>query len=213
MIDVRAILFTLIIGWGLLMISPVAYAQDADVVPVTPTTLSLPASPQSSSIKELSNLFYKRCLTKPDPTLSELDNEEYCICLSAQMYNKSLTPEERGYLAYGQGTPLDKKRLYGEVYGPCLSIPARVAEYRACTHDPKVYKLVKNTESADLMCRCVSNELTYFWETEVPAFLRLGKSYRRDFDDPVAYIRNGRDYPSRYAEAQSKCVSAYGRRD
>lgn len=208
MIDVRAVLFILLMGWGLFMIPASAHAQD--VLPSGPS-ISVPES--SASLKSQSNSFYKRCISKPDPTLSDLDNEEYCICLSAQIYNKSLTPDERAYLASGQGVGMEKKRMYGEIYGPCLGIPGRAATYYACTHSADIYKFVKDEKSADLMCRCVNKELSYFWDHEVPGFLRLGKTFRREFNDPIDYIMKGRDYPGRYADAQATCVSTYGRRD
>lgn len=193
---------------GFILTTPVALAQFS--VPSAEPTLGTAGQ---MTLRQQADGFYKRCISKPDPTLSELDNEEYCVCLSVQMYNKELTADERTYLATGEGAGIPKKRLYAEVYGPCLGIPGRAVVHHKCTHDPKIYKIVKDEVRADLFCGCVNSELAPYWDKEVPAFMKLGTSFRRDFDDPIEYLINGRDFPARYSTAQQKCTPLYGRRD
>lgn len=203
------ILFVCLMLWGALALFPLT-AQAQDVIPAGPS-LSIPET--NSAIKPLAQKFYARCMSKPDATLSEQDNEEYCVCLSTQLYRPALTQAERSYLATGEGAGIEKHKLYGQIYGPCIGIPGRAATYYKCTHAHDIYKLVKTDKDADAMCRCVNKEMAPYWDEEVPAFLQLSKTYRRPFDDLLTFLMESRDFPPRYIKARSKCVSQYGRRD
>ena len=46
------------------------------------------------NVRQYADHFYKRCHENPDPTLTAEGQEEYCVCLAAQLYNKTLLPEE-----------------------------------------------------------------------------------------------------------------------
>ena len=169
--------------------------------------------PPEAELKQLANKFYKRCQDKPDATLNAAEQEEYCVCLSAQMYRKTLKPEEREYLATGEGAVIDYKRAIAEVYGQCIGIPGRVATYQKCTTSPKVYKLVKTEDDMEAMCQCVQREMNHYWDVMAPTFLEMEMPRRNGIDDPLKFLMSGRHFPVTYAEKLSECVSHYGRRD
>jgi len=187
---------------------PSLYAQD--VVPAGPA-LVIPGS--SGELKELANQFYRRCHENPDNTLNAEQQEEYCVCLSAQMYRKQLKPSERIYLATGQGEKMSYERSIAEVYGQCIGIPGRVATYQKCATSPKAYMWTKGEKELDAMCSCVVNELDYYWSSIAPAYLEVETIYRRGINDPLKYVMENRDFPIMYSKKRSKCTSIYGRRD
>lgn len=174
-------------------------------------TLAVP----QDEIKPLSNQLYNRCLSKPSPNLSAHDNEEYCLCLSVQLYRKGLTQEERRFLATGEGGAMDPRRATSEVYGQCIGVPGRAATYHKCTHTPDIYKYVKGPDELESMCRCVTNLMSEYWDKEAPVFIEMTlRSPKRKFDDDLlGALMSGRDFPVRYAKQRSACVRKYGRRD
>lgn len=193
---------------GFSMPGQMAHAQD-----LFPQVPSLSVTDSTANLKKLSNQFYKRCHEKPDATLNDLAQEEYCVCLSAQMYRKSLTLEERQYLATGEGVPMEYNRALAEVYGHCIGIPGRAATYNMCTVSPNAYKLVKGEDDLNRFCNCIIHEMSDFWDVMAPAFLEAEVSYGRDISDPLTHIMKGRDFPVKYSLVRSSCVSQYGRRD
>ncbi len=168
-----------------------------------------------NQIKPLADQFYNRCMAKPSPNLDAADNEEYCLCLSVQLYRKGLTQEERRFLATGEGGKIDPRRATSEVYGQCIGVPGRAATYHKCTHTPDIYKYVKGEDDLKSMCRCVTNLMSEYWDNEAPAFIEMTlRSPKRKFDDDIlSALMNGRDFPVRYARERSACVRKYGRRD
>ncbi len=192
---------------GLFVTAQNAYAQNSfEAGPLS-------TMPPAAELKQLANKFYKRCQAKPDATLNATEQEEYCVCLSAQMYRKTLEPEERQYLATGEGAAIDYRRAIAEVYGPCIGIPGRVATYQQCTMSRSVYKLVKTENDMKAMCQCVLREMNDYWDVVAPAFLEVEMRHRRGVEDPLKFLMSGRHYPVTYAEKLSECVSHYGRRD
>lgn len=167
------------------------------------------------AIKPLSDQFYKRCMAKPSPNLKAEENDEYCLCLSVQLYRKGITQEERRFLATGEGGAMDPRRATSEVYGQCIGVPGRAATYHKCTHTPDIYKYVKGEDELKAMCSCVSNLMSDYWDKEAPAFIEMTlRSPKRKFDDDIlSALMNGRDFPVRYARERSACVRKYGRRD
>lgn len=165
------------------------------------------------TIKEYANRFYKRCHDNPDPTLTPEGQEEYCVCLSAQLYRKTLTPDEISFLAHGEGVTMDKNRIITEVYGQCIGIPGRAVTFRNCTVSPRVYKLVKSEKDLDAMCRCVLQEMSYFWDTMAPEYLQLQMVQEMQSEDPLQTVLRSPFYQKSLAKNRSKCVSQYGRRD
>lgn len=192
---------------GLFLTAQSAYAQG--LIDAGPLTTITPAT----ELKQLANKFYKRCQANPDATLNTTEQEEYCVCLSAQMYRKTLQPEERQYLATGEGPPIEYRRAIAEVYGQCIGIPGRVATYQKCTTSPKIYKLVKTESDMEAMCQCVLHEMSHYWDVMAPTFLELEMPRRRGIEDPLKFLMGGRHFPATYAEKLSECVSHYGRRD
>ncbi len=169
----------------------------------------------NDQIKPLSDQFYKRCMAKPSPNLDAVDNEEYCLCLSVQLYRKTLTQEERRFLATGEGGRIDPRRATSEVYGQCIGVPGRAATYHKCTHTPDIYKYVKGEDDLKTMCHCVTTLMSDYWDNEAPAFIEMTlRSPNRSFDDDIlSALMSGRDFPVRYAKQRSACVREYGRRD
>lgn len=169
----------------------------------------------ADAIKPLSDQFYKRCMGQPSPNLTATENEEYCVCLSVQLYRKSLTQDERRFLATGEGGSMDPRRAASEVYGQCIGVPGRAATYHKCTHTPDIFKYVKGPDELELMCTCVTNLMSDYWDKEAPAFIEmtLRSPKRRLGDDILGALLNGRDFPVRYARERSACVRKYGRRD
>lgn len=168
-----------------------------------------------NDIKPLSDQFFNRCMSKPSPNLNAVDNEEYCLCLSVQLYRKGLTQEERRFLATGEGGAMDPRRATSEVYGQCIGVPGRAATYHKCTHTPDIFKYVQGKDELESMCTCVSNLMSDYWDTEAPAFIEMTlRSPKRKFDDDIlSALMSGRDFPVRYAKQRSACVRKYGRRD
>ncbi len=168
-----------------------------------------------NEIKPLSDAFYKRCMSKPSPNLQAEENDEYCLCLSVQLYRKSLTQDERRFLATGEGGKIDPRRATSEVYGQCIGVPGRAATYHKCTHTPDIYKYVKGEDDLKSMCSCVRDMMGDYWDKEAPAFIEMTqRSPKRKFDDDIlSALMNGRDFPVRYATQRSACVRKYGRRD
>ena len=165
------------------------------------------------NIRQYSDHFYKRCHENPDPTLTAEGQEEYCVCLAAQLYNKTLLPEELDFLAGGAGVPMDKNKIMTKIYGPCIGIPGRAATFKSCTVAPKVYKLVKSEKDLDSMCRCVQQEMSYFWDTMAPGYLELKMVQDMKSEDPLQTVLNSPFYQKSLAKNRSKCLSKYGRRD
>ncbi len=194
-----------------------ARAQDSLLevpAPVEKPLLAAPSSPQT--IKQYASQFYKRCKGTPSEYLSAEENEEYCLCLSAQMYRKTLTDEERAFLAQGKGGQMDPKRATTEFYGQCIGVPGRAATYHQCTHTPDIFKYVKGEDELKMMCECVNNQLADYWDREAPAFIEMTLRSRhaaRLEGDIITAIMKGRDFPVRYATERSFCVRKYGRRD
>jgi len=182
------------------------HAQEAE-----PGVATLPPD-NAAEIKELADQFYIRCRNNPAPTLTIDQQEEHCVCLSAQIYRKTLLPEERRYLAYGSGT-MDKRRLVTQVYGQCIGVPGRATMLHACTHSPKGPKLAKGNKALDAMCLCLQKEMGFFWDTMAPAYFEMPMTEKMNFDDPVKVVLNSPFYRKSLAKNRSKCVSIYGRRD
>lgn len=214
---ILSVLITPLIVLCLMAAAPGARAQEAvlDVPAVTDTPLlAAPSSP--TSIKQYSQQFYKRCKTTPSEYLSDQENDEYCVCLSAQMYRKTLTDAERAFLATGKGVTMDPKRATTEFYGQCIGVPGRAATYHHCTHTPDIFKYVKGEDELKLMCECVNNQLAAYWDQEAPAFIEMTLRSRhadRLKGDMITALMKGRDFPVRYANERSFCVRKYGRRD
>ncbi len=209
MLFLRVLTFLLIASG--LYTGPVSMARAQDFLAPGPS-LTLPGAPQT--LRQLSDQLYKRCLGKPYSDLSATENEEYCLCLSAQLYNKSLTMEERAFLATGEGAAMDPRKAVTEVYGQCIGVPGRAATYHYCTHTPDIFKYVKSEDELEMMCTCVNNQLTDYWDREAPAFIKLRMNSKRPLEgDLVEALMKGRDFPVRYATERSFCVRKYGRRD
>lgn len=174
-------------------------------------TLTVP----QNQIKPLSEQFYNRCIAHPTPDLSAEENEEYCLCLSVQLYRKTITQEERRFLASGKDGYMDPRRAASEVYGQCIGIPGRAATYHKCTHTPDIFKYVKGEDELKSMCSCVVNQLSDYWDKEAPAFIEMTLSAPSANleDDILGALLKGRDFPPRYAQKRSACVRIYGRRD
>ncbi len=174
-------------------------------------SLSVP----KDEIKPLSDQFYKRCMSKPSSSLSAEENDEYCLCLSVQLYRKGLTQDERRFLASGAEGVIDPRRATSEVYGQCIGVPGRAATYHKCTHTPDIFKYVKGEDELKSMCTCVTNMMSDYWDKEAPAFIEMTlRSPQRKLDgDVLEALMNGRDFPVRYMRERSACVRKYGRRD
>lgn len=169
----------------------------------------------SDAIKPLSDQLYTRCMGRPSPHLDAAENEEYCLCLSVQLYRKSLTQDERRFLATGEGGMMDPRRATSEVYGQCIGVPGRAATYHKCTHTPDIFKYVKGDDELKAMCTCVTNMMSDYWDNEAPAFIEMTlRNPKRTLDDDIlSALMKGRDFPVRYARERSACVRKYGRRD
>lgn len=200
----------ILIFMALMFFAPLKVVYAQDLFPAVP---SIGVTNSAAHLKDAANRFYKRCHQKPDATLSTEAQEEYCVCLSAQVYRKTLTAEEREYLATGEGVPMDYKRSIAEVYGQCIGIPGRAATYNECSHSYKAYKMVKSAEDLNAMCQCMINKMSDFWDVMAPALLEAEIARGRDVGDPLNHIINGRNYPVQYSQIRSECVSVYGRRD
>lgn len=193
-----------------------AHAQESVLqVPTAPDTL-LAAPSSGQTIKDYATRFYKRCMGKPSPYLTAAENDEHCTCLSAQLYRKSLTDDERAFLTDGTGGRMDPKRATSEFYGQCIGVPGRAATYHHCTHTPDIFKFVKGADELKAMCECVNIRMADYWDREAPAFIEYTLRSRRSDKlkgDLITSIIQGRDFPARYAEERSECVRQYGRRD
>ncbi|QQG35571.1 MAG: hypothetical protein HYS17_08560 [Micavibrio aeruginosavorus] len=165
-------------------------------------------------IREMANVMYDRCYQNPDLTLSAFELEEYCTCLSAQMYNKDLTRDEREYIATGAGIKMDEKKALVKVYSHCLGIPLRAQIYFECTHNQKAYSEVKAEDDLERLCQCEMSQLSDYLNVGIAA--TYAEDYKRKLpieDDPFQYITTTRAYKLYKGRARAHCLDVHGRRD
>lgn len=174
----------------------------------------LPRMSDTDEIKTLANKFYQRCHENPDNTLDEFQVEEYCTCLSVQMYNKELTRDERLYLATGVGVRMDEKQALVKVYSHCLGIPAKARIYYECTHNQKAFSEVKKEEDLEGYCQCIVHAMSDFLDSDIPALFAAEVKKKLPIDDdPLDHLMTGRWYVPYQGRAKSDCLRIYGRRD
>ncbi|MCM2343386.1 MAG: hypothetical protein NDJ24_02365 [Alphaproteobacteria bacterium] len=203
--------FILCIGLMLTLSASQALAQNGiEYAPAGP----LPQISTPDEIKDLANKLYSRCRQNPDNTLNEFEVEEYCTCLSVQLYNKQLTHSERLYLATGEGPRMDEKQALVKVYSHCLGIPAKARIYYECTHNQNAYSEVKKEQDLENYCHCIVGKMSDFLDKDIPALFAADVKKKLPMDDdPLEHLMTGRWYVPYQARAKSSCISIHGRRD
>ncbi|MFN3827346.1 MAG: hypothetical protein ACK4NR_06940 [Micavibrio sp.] len=174
-----------------------------------------PTTQQSTAdqIKNFSNKMYQRCHQTPDPTLNSEQQEEYCACLSAQIYNQALTHDERRYIATGEGTPIKDLVAYAKVYSYCMGPSVYNKFYHDCEHDKDLYKVVRAGDDIKPYCNCVASDMAQFSAEYGPtAFLMYA---RRDIvmEDPLEFLVRSRGFEPQKSKTAWLCRKKFGRRD
>lgn len=174
----------------------------------------LPQQSSPDEIKDLANKLYARCHQNPDHTLNEFEVDEYCTCLSVQLYNKDLSHDERTYLATGVGPRMDDKMALVKVYSHCLGVPAKARIYYECTHNQNAFSEVKKDEDLENYCQCIVGKMSSFLDSDIPSLFAADIKKKLPMDeDPLEHLMTGRWYVPYQARAKSACIRIHGRRD
>ena len=125
------------------------------------SVIANPAFAETSISDQQANAFYRHCMTKGDPRLSEHSQDALCSCTAVKM-QEAIRPEYLDIMK--ENNPRGRAMLNYmllNVYAPCIAYPAHDLVYRNCLTDVSIDTLDLKADR-DGLCTCIA-ERTGIW--------------------------------------------------
>ncbi len=110
--------------------------------------------------QETAQAYYKTCLTKDAPMMSDENKDLMCSCTAAKMM-ETMSVEDVQAMS-SQETAIARpaaNKLIIDVYAPCIEFPARDYYYMTCVENPETSSISSRPRE---LCECMSDEVSGF---------------------------------------------------
>lgn len=156
--------------------------------------------------KETAQAYYKTCLTKDAPMMSDESKDLMCSCTAAQMMENMSVEDVQDMSS--QDTAIARpaaNKLIIDVYAPCIEFPARDYYYTTCVENPETSSISSKPRE---LCNCMSDEVSGFLAENAQGVFADILDRNPMILDPMEALANDADF-QKFAE--KKLLGCYAR--
>lgn len=165
--------------------------------------------PEQQRKKEYLGEYFARCMGVPAPDQDYDSHGNMCMCQAAHMPS-ALTADEMQVMATGEGkTKIRRKKLFLDVYAPCMEFPVRSIALQNCYDDQTVRAVVSTQNAYEGACKCVASAMGKYARDYGRPQLAVMLINNDLLEDYVGAIMDSFDYKMELSDAQNKCLNKY----
>lgn len=158
--------------------------------------------------KDMADAYYKNCVSRPNPILSDKTKDMLCTCTAARMM-ESLTVEEMRTMAQeDQAGRLALNKMLVQVYTPCMEFPIRDLVYDNCIKNKPNLPQVNNLEG---LCGCMASETAEYIAKEGPQTIQNALKTDPFITDPMGPLMSSPEFQKASQDFTMSCMMDYQR--
>jgi hypothetical protein len=158
---------------------------------------------------QYANQYYNRCMIQRTPGISGMAQDETCMCHTVHMV-KHLRTEELQLMGTGRGpVSVNNKRLFAQVYAPCMEFIVAEMEEQACYDVTRVKDTVRTQEQYESTCTCVGENIARSLRETAPAQMEAIMVRNPAITDATKAIMSSADYNRERVAIISQCLRTH----
>ncbi|MBU0858395.1 MAG: hypothetical protein KJ667_00505 [Alphaproteobacteria bacterium] len=158
---------------------------------------------------QYANQYYNRCAIQRTPGISGAAQDETCMCHTVHMV-EHLRTEELQLMGTGKGpVSVNNKRLFTQVYAPCMEFVVSEIEEKACYDVTRVKDAVRTKEQYEATCMCVGQNIARSLRETASIQMEAMMVRNPGITDATQAIMSSPEYSRERATIISQCLRTY----